>query len=278
MIKIVLHGGSAHTDDYLSACILLSIFKDRKVVIRRRDPKPEEFQDNNVFIIDVGGKHEPTFSNFDHHQFPADHEPTCALSLVLKHFDLYGIFSKYFKWLKFVERLDCRGPFNYCKEEGLSPDQFFAMESIIQKSSLALFERFYKESFMQELMRTTGDYLIRSAKECEERWKILEEESKFWSVGAINICSFEADVHSPSFQLNEWLDTLDNEYPITITNDDRGGGTALFRRNDDERVNFCLIKDDPRVLFAHNNGFCAKTKTKLSNQSIKELIKKSIVK
>lgn len=277
-MKIVLHGGSAHTDDYLSACVLLSIFKNKKVVIRRRDPKPEEFKDNNVFLVDVGLKHEPSFSNFDHHQFPSDYEPTCALSLVLKHFDLYDLFNKYFKWVKFVERLDCHGPFNYCKEEGLEPEQFFGVESIIQKSMLGLFERFYKEDFMQETMRTTGDYLIRSARECDERWALLEKEAKFWNVGAINICSFESDVRSPSFQLNEWLDTFDEEYPITITNDDRGEGTALFRRGDDERINFSLLKDDPRILFAHNNGFCAKTKNKLSNQSIKELIEKSIVK
>ena len=83
---IVTHPGSAHKDDFLACCILAHL---HSVPIERRDPTEDDLADGEVAVVDVGGSHEPANNNFDHHQFPKDHPPLCALSLVLQHIGLY---------------------------------------------------------------------------------------------------------------------------------------------------------------------------------------------
>ena len=61
----------------------------------------------------------------------------------------------------------------------------------------------------------------------------------------------------------------------TITHDDRGNGYCLFRLNDSSKIDFSLIENDKRVLFAHKNGFVAKTHDKLKSTEIIELFEKS---
>ena len=50
-------------------------------------------------VVDVGGEHDPERGNFDHHQFPRDHDPVCALSLVLQDLGLYEDARNFCEWL-----------------------------------------------------------------------------------------------------------------------------------------------------------------------------------
>ena len=83
---IVTHPGGAHKDDLIATCVLIAT---HGCPVERRDPTPEELEDAHVAVVDVGGRHDPALHNYDHHQFPREHEPTCALSLVLQRMDLY---------------------------------------------------------------------------------------------------------------------------------------------------------------------------------------------
>ena len=73
-MKIITHAGKAHLDDLMACAIAvahLRIWNDSTdVTIERRDPTYEELDDSTVVVLDVGGRYEPTNSNFDHHQLP----------------------------------------------------------------------------------------------------------------------------------------------------------------------------------------------------------------
>ena len=73
-----------------------------------RDPTESELNDPNVVVIDIGERHEPHLSNFDHHQFDRNHEPCCALSLILKDMTIYNEAVRAFRWLKPTEKFDSK--------------------------------------------------------------------------------------------------------------------------------------------------------------------------
>ncbi|MDF3128134.1 MYG1 family protein [Kiritimatiellaeota bacterium B1221] len=50
-----------------------------------RDPAEAELADTVVFVVDVGGQHDPELLNFDPHQFTFDHTFICPLSLVFQY-------------------------------------------------------------------------------------------------------------------------------------------------------------------------------------------------
>ena len=105
---IVTHPGGAHKDDLLACSVLVA--ENPEAVVLRRDPAPADLADPAVAVVDVGGSHDPARSNFDHHQFPREHAPTCALSLVLDGLGLYQDALRFCDWLETAEWFDSRGP------------------------------------------------------------------------------------------------------------------------------------------------------------------------
>ena len=74
-------------------------------VVERRNPTEEELNDADVVVLDVGEKHQPELSNFDHHQFNRNDDPACALTLLLKSMDIYEEANLGFRWLSVTEKL-----------------------------------------------------------------------------------------------------------------------------------------------------------------------------
>ena len=75
---ILTHPGGAHKDEFLACSVLLAL---HPVPLVRREPTPEDLANPAICVVDVGHQHEPALHNFDHHQLPKDHPPTCSLSL-----------------------------------------------------------------------------------------------------------------------------------------------------------------------------------------------------
>lgn len=70
MIKVMTHDGKFHPDE-IFASVLLAYFKKQRIsFVRTRDEQKLERarHDQNVYLIDVGGKYDPFMNNFDHHQ------------------------------------------------------------------------------------------------------------------------------------------------------------------------------------------------------------------
>ena len=161
MIRYILtHTGGAHKDDLLAVCILIAKYS---VPVVRRNPTPEELEDPCVAVVDVGGLHEPERRNFDHHQFERDHPPTCALSLVLAHFDLYEDACHLCDWLEPTEWFDSRVPKRTAEMLGVprraisqlnSPFDITLLRRFAQLSELSPGEPLY------EFMRFVGEDLL----------------------------------------------------------------------------------------------------------------------
>ena len=131
---------------------------------------------------------------------------------------------------------------------------------------------------MIELMTSIGSELLNTLELFTKRWDELSKTT-------IRCKAFENEVvfsldiggdEDPAFVLSAFVDEVYPNAVVTVTNDDRGDGLCLFRLNDHPAVDFSKIEDDDRVLFAHKNGFVAKTHKKISTEEVMDLIEKSI--
>jgi hypothetical protein len=67
--RIVSHVAPRHFDDFLAISILKSKYFDAEVqFIHPQSVQMEYIYDPAVCLVDVGGKYEPMFKNYDHHQ------------------------------------------------------------------------------------------------------------------------------------------------------------------------------------------------------------------
>jgi len=134
--KIVTHPGGAHKDEFLACALLLT---QSPVLIERREPEEEDLADPAVAVVDIGQAHSPEQGNFDHHQFPRDSVPTCALSLVLQKLGLYEDAREFCDWLEVTEWFDCRGPGELGARLGIDRETMAALNSPIDITILRRF-------------------------------------------------------------------------------------------------------------------------------------------
>ena len=75
--------------------------------------------------------------------------------------------------------------------------------------------------------------------------------------------------------LEEFRRLADNPPDIVISLDRRDDGWRLFRY-EGTPVDFSLISDCPEILFAHQSGFMARTKERLSIDDLITLVSKAV--
>lgn len=265
---IITHPGGAHKDDFLACSVMLAKFS---VPIVRRDPSEDELNDPSVCVIDVGHQHEPEKNNFDHHQFPRDHVPTCALSLVLQHLGLYEDARLFCDWLEPAEWFDCRGPNKTAEWLGVERDVVSKLNSPIDISML---RRFAQSSVLNpsepvyELMRMIGSDLIEYLEGVREkidyvstrvqRWEITTAKGNF---SALYLPRAEDMIDDASSGLARYIlvNGLESEIAAIVYPDSRGEGHGIARFQDHPQLDFTRVEDQPDVHFAHNSGFLCKT-------------------
>src|SRR5688572_30387862 len=133
---LVTHPGGAHKDEFLACCVLLAV---QPAPVLRREPTAADLADPAICVVDVGFLHEPAKNNFDHHQLPRDHPPTCSLSLVLQALELYDDARDFFPWLETAEWFDARGPFATADWLGVDRDLLPKLSSPIDGTLLRRF-------------------------------------------------------------------------------------------------------------------------------------------
>ena len=282
--KIVTHAGHAHRDDFLSVCFTLALCGEynNEPYIERRDPTDEELNDADVVVLDVGEKHQPELSNFDHHQFNRNDDPACALTLLLKDMDIYEQASIGFRWLNVTEKFDSKGPYFVANEIGIEWNKISdATFSPIEEAILNRFSRhtkYHPKSDIYIMMRHIGEQLLKSLGQFTDRWiKLTETTTTFEVDGNLIVVSVAINGDDdPSFALNAFVEEKHPSAVATVTLDDRGNGFCLFRLNDSPKLDFSKIENDSKILFAHKNGFVAKTHNVLNEQELTEIIQKSL--
>jgi hypothetical protein len=266
MKAILTHPGSAHKDDLLACCLLLS---QHRVPIWRRDPEPSDLEDPEIIVVDVGGEHEPERKNFDHHQFPADHEPICALSLVLQDLGLYEDARSFCEWLEPAEWFDTRGPFQTAKWLGVDREVMNQLNSPID---ITLLRRFAQKNEWKpgepiwEMMRMIGEDLVMFLRSLRERIDYVHRNAEFQTVGdgdeAIRVLYMprqESMPDDPSSGIARYIAMNNEQVDALIYPDRRGKGYGLSRHADSPKIDLTKVEGEPDVHFAHARGFVAKT-------------------
>ena len=274
--SIVTHSGGAHKDDFLACCVLLS---QAAVSIERRDPTEAELNDGNIAVVDIGHEHSATLNNFDHHQFPREQVPTCALSLVLQKFGLYEDAREFCDWLEVAEWFDCRGPVNTAEWLGVDRDALAKLNSPIDVTVL---RRFASKSEHRpgepiwELMKMIGEDLVEYITSLRERLDFVAKRAEVWEFGdfkALFMPRTDPLPDEPSAGLGRYIEQqgLGSEVLAMVYPDRRGEGYGMRRFNDDKRMDFTQLKDEPDVHFTHAQGFIAKTSAN-KPERLKELL------
>ena len=277
MLSLILtHPGGAHKDELLACCLLAAV---HRVPIVRREPTEFDLADPSIAVVDVGGEHAPERHNFDHHQFPADHPPVCALSLVLQHLGVYEDARQFCDWLEPAEWFDTRGP--NVTAQWLGVDRS-TMNKLTSPVDVTVLRRFAKARQLNpgeplwEILSYIGQDLLDYRRELRSRLDFVAQNAEFWSFGdheVLFLPRVDPIPDEPSAGISRHLESIgqSSSTAALIYPDRRGGGYGLSRHNDDPRYDFTRIEKEPDVHFAHARGFVAKTSATEINR-VKELL------
>ncbi|MFK7986312.1 MAG: MYG1 family protein [Sandaracinaceae bacterium] len=281
MLKTILtHPGGAHKDDFLAVCLLAAKYG---APIVRRNPTEADLADPAVAIVDVGGEHAPERMNFDHHHFPREHPPTCALSLVLAHYDLYEDAKVFCDWLEPAEWFDSRGPKKTAEMLGIPRRAVGQLHSPIDVTML---RRFAAETelapgqTLYEVMRFVGEDLLTYLATVRARIAYVEERGARWTLNegddvieAVFLPRTDPPAEEPSATVAAYVRAkgLAKTTCALVYPDRRGPGYGISRWEDHPKLDFCRVEGEDDVKFAHKSGFVCKT-TATEPERLKALI------
>ena len=280
MHTIVTHPGGSHKDDLLAVCVLAAI---HNCPIVRREPTPADLDDPQVAVVDIGGVHDPARSNFDHHHFPREHPPTCALSLVLDHLGLYQDALQFCDWLEPAEWFDSRGPKRTGEWLGVPRRAISQLNSPID---ITLLRRFAQVSRLEPtdplytFMTMVGADLLDYLRVARQRLDFIDQHVERWTIPsgddlieALYLPRTEPAADEPSAMLGSYIRArkLDDVIAAIIYPDRRGDGFGIGRYEDHPRLDFARVETQPDVHFAHKSGFMCKT-TATAPPRLKELV------
>ncbi|CAM3060887.1 MYG1 family protein [Rariglobus hedericola] len=265
---ILTHPGGAHKDEFLACCVLLA---EQPVPIVRREPAPADLADSTIAVIDVGHSHDPALNNFDHHQLPRDHVPTCSLSLVLRHLGLYEDARQFCDWLEPAEWFDCRGPMDTARWLGVERNVIGKLNSPIDGT---LLRRFAQTTRLQpgeplwEMMRLIGEDILTYVRSLRERLDFIARTAQLWTLddvpgspAVLFLPRTDPMPEDPSAAIERYVESrgLGDRVIGLISPDRRNTGYGLARHRDNARLDFTRIANESDVHFAHARGFVAKT-------------------
>lgn len=265
---IVTHPGGAHKDDLLAVCVLAA---KHRAPVERREPTAGELEDPGVAIVDIGGVHDPALTNFDHHHFPREHPPTCALSLVLDSLGLYQDALQFCDWLEPAEWFDSRGPTKTAAWLGVPRRAISQLNSPIDVTLLRRFARKTRlepDDPLYAFMVMVGEDLLDYLRIARERLDFVGAHAQRWSIPmgdetieAVFLPRTEPRADEPSSMVASYVraEGLEKQVAALVYPDRRGSGYGISRYEDHPRLDFSRVEGEPDVHFAHKSGFMCKT-------------------
>lgn len=309
--EIRTHGGNGHFDEFAAAAVVNGLLvygfdQPPLPILRVSEVALSQLADPEIIVIDVGRTYAADVMDFDHHQFPADSEPTCSLTLLLRAAGVEDRFRMKL-WLEAKEWIDSRGPAKTSEKLGIHPNTFFQLFSPVEHWLVDAFgaTSCVEGGWLQNAMIDFGWSLFQSSFEFEIRFAELTEQAGILYFENLN----EVDQVVPKLpdgQPNVKLGTVMLvNYPqsnpglavdavaaarertgavkvcgsITRESKDTGGrddSWVLHRRDDHQKIDFRRISGEPGVMFVHANGFIAKVRADLTEAEVGELFRKSI--
>jgi len=260
---IITHPGSAHFDEVAAVSLILAVHTDTAFRVERREPEQAELDNPEVWVVDIGNRHEPEKHNFDHHQ---DTDCPAAFVLVAQHLGLLDTMSV-MPWWHFKDNVDRFGPVN-------SSIKYNAGDDLVNRNPVEVWLTASFASGPEEclpLLKTFGTQIIDDA-------RMLKSQIDFWRTSSrLVIAGVSAMIGETreSAGLEEFRRLEENPPDIVISLDRRDNGWRLYRY-DGTPVDFSLISDCPEVAFAHKSGFMAKTKERLAIDDLIALVSRAV--
>lgn len=281
----ITHPGQAHRDEVLALSFLVAAGHVGR--IERREPTPAELNDPSVWVIDVGGAHDPALRDFDHHQFERGTVSSSAL-LVAEHLGLCEALSLE-SWWESTHHVDSRGPVATARHFGGegAPFPAWAWGGPFEGALLGLFGAAKVVSpgdVLWAMLEALGAETLRHAQglqvmlEHARRVCRRTEVGGYYAdptagyvsfpshgaeeyVGGVGVLIAEESVDSSATsRLRDELEAAGKPVAVLIAPDDRGSGWTLYRYSDHPRVDFSRLEGEEGILFAHKGGFIAKTR------------------
>ncbi|MFC2058495.1 MYG1 family protein [Chloroflexota bacterium] len=260
---IITHPGSAHFDEVAAVSLILAVHADTAFRIERREPVQAELDNSDVWVVDIGDRHEPEKRNFDHHQ---NTDSPAAFVLVAEYLGLLDTMSV-MPWWHFKDSVDRFGL-------GKSSIKYHAGDDLINRNPV---EIWLIAGFASDpeaslpILKSFGAHIIENA-------LMLKRQIEFWKTSCrLVIAGVPAMIGKTreSAGLEEFRRLDENPPDIVISLDRRDKGWRLFRY-DGAPVDFSLISDHPEIAFAHKSGFMAKTKECLAIDDLIALVSKAV--
>ncbi len=260
---IITHPGSAHFDEVTAISLVLAVHAGTEFRVERRDPTRAELDDADVWVIDIGERHEPEKRNFDHHQ---NQDCAAAFVLVAEYLKISETLSV-LPWWHFKDSVDRIGP-------ARSSIKHNAGDELVNRSPV---ENWLMASFSSQpqaslpLLKAFGAHTIDDA-------RTLKSQIDFWkNCRRLVIAGVPAMIGETreSAGLEEFRRLEKNPPGIVISLDRRGNGWRLFRY-EGAPVDFSLISGRPEIIFAHKNGFMAKTRERLAVDDLVALVSRAV--
>ncbi len=279
-MRLITHAGSAHADETLACAVLLASGLGIARIERRNQVSEADLADPDCFVLDIGGRLEPERRNFDHHQFPGSADPSCTFQLILKWLGVYDDARAWFVWLEPMVWVDSKGNHQTARHYGWPEGTVEQLESPFE---LVLREAFSKCTNVEPgdpvwiWLAEMGAWFLEKLRALNERWTLFQEKGKILSVHGLNVLFLDLPpgTRDPGLGLEQIRQRLGGGAVARIVPDARGEGYALKRFDDDPRLDFLLVRDDPRISFVHANGFLATTRTRLGEADLLELLEKA---
>jgi hypothetical protein len=269
VLDIVLPRDEARKDDVLAAAVLLANFS-HAAVYRREKVSDTDLNSPVVAVVGIGRVADPARMNFDYHQQGDDSPPTSTLTLVFDRLGFLPTARLAYPWLEPLEVLVSKGAAAAAKWAGTSPDVFRAVAANpyerfllarVREAPPVIAPKTPLHSMLTDLGRAVLDPVMRLSARLElltTRVKIHEVTAADGRVLAVVDASFIDRADDPTLGLETWIKVNCPGAAVTVTQDDRGDGLALFRRNDEPRVNFAVLAGTVGTTYAHEGGFVAK--------------------
>ncbi len=260
---IITHPGGAHFDEVTAVSLILAVHADTVFSIERREPALAELDNPDVWVVDIGDRHEPEKRNFDHHQ---DADCPAAFVLVAEYLELLETMSV-MPWWHFKDSVDRFG-------SGKSSIKYNAGDDLVNRNPV---ETWLTASFASDpeaslpMLKALGAHIIEGA-------RLLKRQIDFWKTSSrLVIAGVPAMIGETreSAGLEEFRRLDENPPDIVISLDRRDNGWRLFRY-DGTPVDFFLISDCPEIAFAHKSGFMAKTRERLAKDELIALVSQAV--
>lgn len=251
-MRIVVHDGRAHADDFLAACVCH--YKIGAPVVRSSFNE-DMLSNPDFWVLDQGRRFEPELHNFDHHQLK---EKICAFTMVLDHF--YGKqYREYLPHLQFLEIYDSYGPAKAAEFAGTTHESLEITKSPIHSALLKSFSREdgLVSGAMVEIMWGVGREVCGEIENFQILLDVLTSQYAIFEINGIKVldttrCEPPKGFTHDQLPTKTWCKIKGVDPVVILTKDTRQEGAFRMVSINTDSVTFL---PNPKSHFTHASGF-----------------------